>query len=109
MPASQHHPTTALPPPPPPPPPQVIRSRDRLLDQLYNYLMSLKPYEIDNLLAEDPTLVKRCVAVAVAGCRHCFQHRQSEPSLARFCRVLPGPGSTGRPGKVVLACQNKHD
>jgi hypothetical protein len=40
---------------------QVIRSRDRLLDQLYNYLMSLKPYEIDGLLAEDPTLVKRWV------------------------------------------------
>lgn len=38
---------------------QVIRSRDRLLDQLYNYLMGLKPYEIDALLAEDPTLVKR--------------------------------------------------
>jgi hypothetical protein len=38
---------------------QVIRSRDRLLDQLYNYLMALKPYEIENLMAEDPTLVKR--------------------------------------------------
>ncbi|KAL4448267.1 hypothetical protein ABPG75_005486 [Micractinium tetrahymenae] len=38
---------------------QIIRSRDRLLDQLYNYLMSLKPYEVDALLAEDPTLVKR--------------------------------------------------
>ena len=40
---------------------QVIRSRDRLLDQLYNYLMGLKPFEIDALLAEDPTLVKRWV------------------------------------------------
>ncbi|KAL4421810.1 hypothetical protein ABPG77_001599 [Micractinium sp. CCAP 211/92] len=38
---------------------QIIRSRDRLLDQLYNYLMGLKPYEVDALLAEDPTLVKR--------------------------------------------------
>lgn len=38
---------------------QVIRSRDRLLDQLYTHLMSLKDFEIDALLAEDPTLVKR--------------------------------------------------
>ncbi|EFN56232.1 hypothetical protein CHLNCDRAFT_57648 [Chlorella variabilis] len=38
---------------------EVIRSRDRLLDQLYNYLMALKPVEVDALLAEDPTLVKR--------------------------------------------------
>lgn len=38
---------------------QIIRSRDRLLDQLYNFLMSLKPFEVDALLAEDPTLVKR--------------------------------------------------
>lgn len=38
---------------------QIIRSRDRLLDQLYNYLMGLKPFEVDALLAEDPTLVKR--------------------------------------------------
>jgi hypothetical protein len=43
---------------------QVIRSRDRLLDQLYNYLMGLKPFEIDALLAEDPSVVKRCAAAA---------------------------------------------
>ncbi len=53
---------TRLPCPSLPPTPrlsQIIRSRDRLLDQLYNYLMGLKPYEVDALLAEDPTLVKR--------------------------------------------------
>ena len=33
---------------------QVIRSRDRLLDQLYNYLSNLKPVEMEALLAEDP-------------------------------------------------------
>ena len=55
-------PSLALTPCPPLPSPtvaQVIRSRDRLLDQLYTYLMSLKEFEIDALLAEDPTLVKR--------------------------------------------------
>lgn len=38
---------------------QVIRSRDRLLDQLYDYISSLKPVEIDALLQEDPILIKR--------------------------------------------------
>ena len=55
-------PQTPFPTPPPPsrpPPSQVIRSRDRLLDQLYNYLSSLKPFELDSLLAEDATVVKR--------------------------------------------------
>eukprot|EP00887_Chlorella_sp_A99_P004268 scaffold15.g4268.t1 len=45
----------------------VIRSRDRLLDQLYNYLSSLKPFEIENLLAEDPTVVRRRAATQQAG------------------------------------------
>lgn len=61
----RRHAHTRLPCPSLPPTPrlsQIIRSRDRLLDQLYNYLMGLKPYEVDALLAEDPTLVKRCAA-----------------------------------------------
>ena len=47
-------------------PPQVIRSRDRLLDQLYNYLSALKPFEIENLLAEDATVVRRRAAAQQA-------------------------------------------
>lgn len=54
-------PLTHLPPPTWRTMSQVIRSRDRLLDQLYTYLMSLKEKEIDALLAEDPSLIKRCV------------------------------------------------
>ncbi|KDD71394.1 hypothetical protein H632_c5124p0, partial [Helicosporidium sp. ATCC 50920] len=38
---------------------QVIRSRDQLLDQLYTYLSSLAPSEIERLLAEDPAVVRR--------------------------------------------------
>jgi dynamin 1/3 len=38
---------------------QVFRSRDKLLDQLYNYVGSLTPVEIEFLLQEDPTAGKR--------------------------------------------------
>lgn len=45
---------------------QVIKSRDRLLDQLYDYISSLKGHEIDALLQEDPILVKRRAAAQQA-------------------------------------------
>ncbi|KAL6777607.1 hypothetical protein ACKKBG_A14925 [Auxenochlorella protothecoides x Auxenochlorella symbiontica] len=45
---------------------QVIRSRDRLLDQLYTYLTALKPIEIEALLQEDSTVVKRRSAAQTA-------------------------------------------
>ena len=45
---------------------QVIRSRDRLLDQLYTYLSSLKPVEIEALLAEDPNVARRRTAAQQA-------------------------------------------
>lgn len=45
---------------------QVIRSRDRLLDQLYNYLSNLKPMEMEALLTEDPTVGRRRTAAQQA-------------------------------------------
>jgi len=41
---------------------QVIRSRDRLLDQLFNYISKLSPKEIEFMLQEDPTAARRRAA-----------------------------------------------
>ena len=41
---------------------QVIRSRDRLLDQLFNYISRLNPKEIEFMLQEDPTASRRRAA-----------------------------------------------
>jgi hypothetical protein len=45
---------------------QVIRSRDRLLDQLFNYVAALSPREVEFLLAEDPEATRRRAAAAQA-------------------------------------------
>ncbi|PRW45025.1 dynamin-related GTPase isoform A [Chlorella sorokiniana] len=68
---------------------QVIRSRDRLLDQLYTYLMSLKDFEIDALLAEDPTLVKRRNAAQLAARE--LSEAQGEVKRLQEVRAASGP------------------
>ncbi len=45
---------------------QVIRSRDRLLDQLFNYISKLSPKEIEFMLQEDPTAARRRAAAQQA-------------------------------------------
>lgn len=45
---------------------QVIRSRDRLLDQLFNHISRLNPKEIEYMLQEDPTASRRRTAAQQA-------------------------------------------
>lgn len=45
---------------------QVIRSRDRLLDQLFNYISSLSPKEVEYMLQEDPVAGRRRTAAQQA-------------------------------------------
>ena len=45
---------------------QVIRSRDRLLDQLFNYISKLSPKEVEYMLTEDPTAQRRRAAAQQA-------------------------------------------
>lgn len=45
---------------------QVIRSRDRLLDQLFNYISSLSSKEVEYMLQEDPVAARRRTAAQQA-------------------------------------------
>jgi hypothetical protein len=55
-----------LPPRTRPPHEQVIKSRDRLLDQLYTHISALRPAEVEGMLAEDPSVARRRAAAQQA-------------------------------------------
>ena len=84
---------------------QVMRSRDRLLDQLYNYISNLRPAEVEALMAEDPTLVKRRVAAqAAAKDLAAAQAEVRRIQVGRAGGGVRGGGSLEEEGSGIFLC-----
>jgi hypothetical protein len=78
---------------------QVIRSRDRLLDQLFNYISSLSPKEIEFMLAEDPVAARRRTAAAQAS--KDLAEAGDEVRRAQEERAAAGPAERRADGEAV--------
>ena len=70
---------------------QVVRSRDRLLDQLFNYISKLSPKEIDYMLQEDPTAQRRRTAAQQAS--QDLMDAQEEVRRVQELRAAVSPGA----------------
>lgn len=78
---------------------QVIRSRDRLLDQLFNYLSSLSPKEVEFMLQEDPVVARRRAAAQQAG--KDLHDAQEEVKRLQERRAEMGPAAAKKDSEEV--------
>ncbi len=78
---------------------QVIRSRDRLLDQLFNYISKLSPKEIEFMLQEDPTAARRRAAAQQAS--KDLMDAQDEVRRLQEHRATAGPGAVRKESEDI--------
>jgi hypothetical protein len=78
---------------------QVIRSRDRLLDQLFNYISKLSPKEIEFMLQEDPTAARRRAAAQQAS--RDLMDAQDEVRRLQEHRATAAPGAPRKDSEEV--------
>jgi dynamin 1/3 len=78
---------------------QVIRSRDRLLDQLFNYISKLSPKEIEFMLQEDPTAARRRAAAQQAS--RDLMDAQDEVRRLQERRATAAPGTVRKESEEI--------